>query len=110
MTIEVNRSGEVVIVKPVGRLDAASAPEFDQECQAHVKAGCKTMIADLSELTYVSSLGLRSFVSAGKELQARGGGLMVSGMKGMVKEVFTITQLISVFAVYDSVESALRSV
>jgi anti-anti-sigma factor len=96
-------------MKVSGRLDAANAAEFDKQCLTVINTGIKTLIVDLSGVAYVSSLGLRSFVSAGKEMQSRDGKLILVGLKGMVKEVFTITQFISLFPVFDTVDAALQN-
>jgi anti-anti-sigma factor len=61
----------------------------------------------LGELTYFSSMGLRSFVALGKTLQGKGGALRLCRLNGLVKQVFEITGLSQVFPVYESVEAAL---
>ena len=52
-------------------------------------------------------MGLRSFVSVGKTLQAKGGALRICRVNGLVKQVFEITGLSQIFLVYESVEAAL---
>jgi anti-anti-sigma factor len=64
-------------------------------------------VVDLGDLSYVSSMGLRSFVSIGKTLQGKGGALRLCRLNGLVKQVFEITGLIRSFPVYESVEAAL---
>jgi anti-sigma B factor antagonist len=90
-----------------GRMDAENAPQFEQKCRACIAEGLSGVIVDLGELTYVSSMGLRAFVSAAKAFQDKGGALRICRLKGLVKQVFEITGLLERFPVYESVEAAL---
>ena len=99
-------SDRVVLVVS-GRMDAENAPEFEDRCNACIAAGHTVLVADLSGLAYVSSMGLRSFLSVAKTLQSKGGALRLCCLKGLVKQVFEITGLMQVFSVYESVESAV---
>jgi anti-anti-sigma factor len=99
-----------VVLKVAGRMDAVHATTFEEECKTWVARGVATLIVDLSELTYVSSLGLRSFVVVGKLQQENGGGFRLCCLTGLVKQVFEITRLNSVFPIHESVEAALARV
>jgi anti-anti-sigma factor len=90
-----------------GRMDAENAPQFEQQCRACIAEGINVLIVDLEGLAYVSSMGLRSFISLAKTLQDKGGALRICCLNGLVKQVFEITGLSQVFPVYDSVEAAL---
>lgn len=90
-----------------GRMDAESAPQFDHECSALVTEGLTVIIVDLGGLTYVSSMGLRSFVALAKTLQIKKGELRLCRLQGLVKQVFEITGLIHSFPVYESLDAAI---
>jgi len=99
-------SGQIVLMVS-GRMDAENAPEFEEQCKECVAEGHTTLVADLSGLSYVSSMGLRIFLSVAKTLQAKGGTLRLCGLSGLVKQVFEITGLMQVFSVYQSVDAAV---
>jgi anti-anti-sigma factor len=101
-----NISDQVVLVLS-GRMDADSAPLFDHECNACLAEGLKVLVADLGALTYVSSMGLRSFVAIAKTLRDKGGELRLCRLQGLVKQVFEITGLIRSFPVYESLDAAV---
>lgn len=103
---ETQVSGRVVLIVS-GRMDAENASIFEEECMRCVAKGDTTLVADLGGLTYISSIGLRSFLSVTKTLQSKGGALRLYGLRGLVKQVFEITGLLQVFSVYDTVESAV---
>src|ERR1700732_2772454 len=52
-----------------GRMDAETAPQFEQQCRVCIAEGHAGLVVDLGELTYISSMGLRSFVSVAKTLR-----------------------------------------
>jgi anti-anti-sigma factor len=88
-------------------MDAESAPQFDEQCNICIAEGLEVLVADLGELTYVSSMGLRSFVAAAKALREKGGELRLCRLRGLVKQVFEITGLIRSFSVYESPDAAV---
>ena len=99
-------SGQVVFLVS-GRMDAENAPQFEEQCKASIAEGLTSLVVDMGELTYISSMGLRSFVSLGKMLRDKGGALRLCRLNGLVKQVFEITGLLGSFPVYESVEAAL---
>ena len=96
-----------MVILVAGRMDAENAPQFEQQCRACIAEGVSSLVVDLGELTYVSSMGLRSFVALGKTLQGKGGALRLCRLNGLVKQVFEITGLSQIFPIYESVEAAL---
>jgi stage II sporulation protein AA (anti-sigma F factor antagonist) len=54
-------------------------------------------------------MGLRSFITIGKMAQEKGGRLRLCRLAGLVKQVFEITRLSSIFPMHDSLESALAT-
>jgi anti-anti-sigma factor len=110
MTIESSSRGKVAVIRVAGRMDAESAPQFDQACQAAIDGGAAHLVLGLAEIQYVSSMGLRSFLSAAKTIQKSGGKMLLCGMKGLVKEVFDLTRLTPLFPMFDSTEAAIESI
>ena len=110
MTIEQKQVAGQVVLLVSGRMDAESAPDFEKTCRTSIAEGHTGLVVDLGELTYVSSMGLRSFISVAKMLQDKEAGLRICRLRGLVKQVFEITNLLGLFRVYDSVEAALTGV
>ena len=107
MTVEQKQVEGRVVLLVSGRLDAESAPQFEQKCRACIAEGVTVLVVDLGELTYVSSMGLRSFIAIAKTLQEKHGALRICRLQGLVKQVFEITGLLDMFRVYESVDAAL---
>jgi anti-anti-sigma factor len=110
VTIESTQNGPNVVLKAIGRMDAGNAQAFEEACTGWVNRGSKNLIIDMSELAYVSSMGLRAFVVIGKLLQEKGGTLRLSAVTGLVKQVFEITRLSNAFPMHESVDAALADV
>jgi anti-anti-sigma factor len=104
-----NKVDQVVTIKVTGRMDAVTAPGFEQECGRWIDRGESDLIVDLSALDYISSAGLRVILGVGKKIKGTGGALVFGGMSGMVKEVFEISGFSSIFPIHESVESALAA-
>lgn len=79
-----------IIVKPVGSLDTATAPELERQL-GPVLARCgKDLMFDLAGLKFISSAGLRVFSIVRKQLKERGGQASFINMQPQITEVFEI--------------------
>jgi anti-anti-sigma factor len=107
LSIQRTQVSDQVVLIVSGRMDAENAVQFEEKCKECIDEGHTSVVADLSGLAYVSSMGLRSFLSEAKTLQSKGGALRLCCLKGLVKQVFEITGLMQAFSVYESVESAV---
>jgi anti-sigma B factor antagonist len=107
MTIDRTQIGGKVVLHVAGRMDAESAAHLEGECDSCISEGTTSLVLDLGDLSYVSSMGLRSFVGIAKKLKSKGGELRICRLTGLVRQVFEITRLNQVFPMYESVESAL---
>ncbi|HON99306.1 MAG TPA: STAS domain-containing protein [Syntrophales bacterium] len=109
MEIEKRKEGGVLIASVRGRIDAVTAPDFDQAAAEIVAAGEKTLILETGGLEYISSAGLRSILALAKALKAREGRVVFAGLTGGPKNVFKISGFETIFAAYDTVEEALKN-
>ncbi len=107
MTIDRTQIGGKVVLHVAGRMDAESAALLEGQCDFCISEGMTSLVIDLGDLSYVSSMGLRSFVGIAQKLKSKGGELRICRLTGLVRQVFEITRLNQVFPMYESVESAL---
>ena len=106
MNIETSVQGHTAIVVLTGRMDADHAATFEQACAGLV--GTRHIVADLNALTYVSSMGLRSFLAIAQSRKAAGGEFVLVGLGGFVKQVFDLTRITALMRTAASVEGALE--
>ena len=110
LTVESTIQGKAAVVHLSGRVDEKGAPEFESACAKHLSNGMTHVVLDLSELQYVSSMGIRSFIRLKKLAEEQGGALLLCGLKGFVKEVFDVTHVTELFPLFDSTDAALASI
>lgn len=109
MEISVRDEQGFTVVSVSGRLDAGTAQTLEKSCANLISEGKSKVVLNLSDLEYVSSAGLRSVLTVAKKLKAVSGSLVLCGLHGLVKEVFSISGFDSFFPVYESVESAIEN-
>lgn len=106
MEIKEEKRGKVKIVGLRGRLDASSSPGVEKQLQALIQ-GEDRLVLDFSELTYISSLGLRVLIVVAKNVQKVNGKLALAGLNDHIYEIFRIAHFTSIFSIYPSCEEAV---
>jgi len=107
MEISEETRGSVKIVGLQGRLDANSSPVVERQLQALLEQGEERLVLDLSGLTYISSLGLRVFISLAKRIQSANGRLALTGLSDHIYEIFKIAHFTSIFSIYPKCDEAV---
>ncbi len=74
-----------------------------------LEAGARNILLELSGVTTVDSSGIGEMVNAYTTVTNRGGKLKLVGLPPKVSDILQITQLITVFEVYDDEAEALAS-
>lgn len=105
VTFRKEKNATVISVK--GRMDALCFMDFERILDEQIGAGENRFIIDFTDLDYISSAGLQCILAAAKKLEPRGGDLLLSGLKGTVREVFDISGFSSIFTIADSLDEAL---
>ena len=88
----VHEQGDEVTVRPRGELDLQSAPEVRDVVQAARRGHIARVRLDLSEVTFIDSVGLSMLVSAHQRLDADGVPLVVV-VPAMLRRLFDISGL-----------------
>ena len=109
MELKISKIGEVVTIILEGRIDANVAPDIEQKALSLISEGSCELVADLSNVLFISSAGLRALITALKEAKRKKGDLRLAGVKGMVMEVFDITGFSSIFKIYENAEESIKS-
>ena len=89
MQINYNKEAEKLTVAPEGRLDTATALEFEKTL-GELLNGVSDLILDMKKVTYVSSAGLRVLLKLQK-IMFNQGKMKLIGVNDTVKEVLEIT-------------------
>lgn len=82
-----------------GRLDTAASQQFSTDMQPLMEHADKHIILDCTNLEFISSSGLRLFLTLRKASMAKKGEVTLLGMKPDVKQVFALTGFLSMFKI-----------
>ncbi|MBQ6142677.1 MAG: STAS domain-containing protein [Kiritimatiellae bacterium] len=96
MNIEKKLENGRLVVAISGRLDTNTSPDLEGELKLD---GVSEVDFDFAALEYISSAGLRVLMATQKAMMAAGGKMSVANPNAMVKGVFDMTGLSSVFTI-----------
>ena len=74
-----------------------------------IAEGKTRFVVDFSELSYISSAGLRVLLSTAKKLKPLGGLAVFANLQDNVLEVFEMTGFSTILGLHDSVDAALAA-
>ncbi len=97
------------IVMPDGRLDSTASRTLETALQAQLDVTHTRLVIDMSRVQYISSSGLRVFVSIWRRAQKQGGNIALTGLSPRVREVFQISGFDTLFTIASSMEEAAAS-
>ena len=110
MKIEVRHREGVTIIAPKGKITIGVGDIALREAvHEALDAGANSTLVDLAEVTTIDSSGIGELVSAFTMVANRGGKLKLYQLPPKVSDILQITQLISVFDVYDDEAEAVES-
>ena len=98
MTINFEKNGTTLTVKPEGRLDSANSPDFEQRLEQEMD-GITQLIIDLEMVEYVSSGGLRVLLGAQQEMEDRGGAMKVIHVNSHIMQIFDMVGFLDIITV-----------
>jgi anti-anti-sigma factor len=107
MNITKRKEKNIMVISVKGRMDAVTAPEFEKDIIDLISKGENNFIINCSKLEYISSAGLRSILSAAKQLKEKKGEILFAELQSSVHEVFKIAGFYSIFQAYDTEEDAI---
>ena len=82
-----------------GRLDTPAAAKAQQEIAPLLEAADKEITLDCTNLEYISSSGLRLFLTIRKETAAKGGKVIIENINDDIKKVFMMTGFFNLFEI-----------
>jgi anti-anti-sigma factor len=110
MNFTVAREKDTVIVKPIGRLDSITSPDFEKKLSEYLKTPSCNMLIDFDELDYISSAGLRVVLNAAKVYREVDWQFAACNMQDHVREVFEISGFDSFITIYDSIGEFMKRI
>jgi len=110
--LEVEDIGEVTVVNFTDKkiLDEQTIQIIGEQLFSLVdESGRRKLLLNFSNVDYLSSAALAKFITLNRKVSQAGGRLVMCSIDPQIREVFEITKLNKVFAIYAGEQEALQS-
>ncbi len=94
LRIVASRDGDTATFTLSGELDPHTAPMLADELDEAINGGAATVVLHLAELSFIDSSGLRVVISAHRQLDEKGGRLVLRSPSDTVRRLLEITGLL----------------
>lgn len=108
--INQRREGDVTVLDLKGRIRISGGTlVLHKAIRCLVDEGKTKILLNLAGVTHIDSVGLGELISSQVTLSNRGGGIKLIHLTERIRDLMTITKLLTVFDVYDNEPDALTS-
>ena len=110
MKVEAKHEFGVTILEPKGKITIGVGDVALRNAVAEaLEAGARNILVNLEQVTTMDSSGIGELVSAFTTVTNRGGKLKLLKLPPKVMDILQITQLVTVFEIFDNQQEALDS-
>ncbi len=106
MSLKVETDGDIVVVRPVGRVDAVTVTALQEGIDEALRENPLNVVIDMIDVPYISSAGLRVFIRVAKTMNAASGKLAVCNLNDNARQVFDLAGFDKILTLCDDLESA----
>ncbi len=99
MIFDIQEQNGAMLAVVSGRLDTPAAVKAQQEITPLLENADKVITLDCTNLQYISSSGLRLFLTIRKESSAKGGKVIIENINDEIKKVFMMTGFFNLFEI-----------
>ncbi len=107
MDIQIKQLKRASLVKISGRVDSSTAPDLEKALKELMEQGQFRIVVDMSDLSFISSAGLRVLISTAKTCRRwNRGDVYLASLPQHIMETFELAGLTRVFKIFpDAVEA-----
>ena len=102
MEVKIVTEGTTTTVSFIGRLDTPVSQEVAAKVEPVLEKADGIIVLDCKEMSYISSSGLRIFLTVRKAAAAKGGRVIVRDMNPDIRNVFMMTGFLNLFEIQES--------
>jgi anti-sigma B factor antagonist len=99
MIFNIEEQPQGILSTVSGRLDTPAAVKAQQEIAPLLEHADQVITLDCKDLEYISSSGLRLFLTIRKEAAAKGGKVIIENISEEIKKVFMMTGFFNLFEI-----------
>lgn len=97
MAFDIKADKNEVKVNLEGKIFVEDAAQLREKLLDLIGTGYRRFVINMSQATYIDSSGLGVLVAIHKRAIEHGGGVVIQGLQGAVRELFLMTRLNKVF-------------
>jgi len=101
--------GGGVVVVLAGRVDTDTAAALESRLSEVIEGGEAKLVIDLADVDYLNSVGIRVFLKASKQAQARDGRIVLCGVRPALRQVFELSGFAPVLALAETRDLAVAA-
>ncbi len=107
-TIRKEVRGDVVVLRMSGQMREIGADALRDELDGLLAGGSYKLVFDLSDISFISSVGLGQMMRAYRTASSNGGFVRIVNPQPLVEEVFRFTKLHKLLQIYPTVDAAIQ--
>jgi anti-sigma B factor antagonist len=102
--------GDVGVLSLKGKLlGYPETDELNDEIRGFLGSGTKKIVIDMGGVSWLSSMGVGALMRSFTTVTNNSGSLKLARMTDKARGLFTMTQLIKVFDIYETIDEAIES-
>lgn len=102
----VKRKEYAYIVKLNGSLDSDTSQDLEKELDEIINKETKTIIFDMGNVTYISSIGIGLIMKTKKALENNGAAFAMTNLQPQIKKVFDAVKILPIIDILDDMPEA----
>jgi anti-anti-sigma factor len=107
MEMQHNDLGNVRRIVLAGRMDTAGVDLIETRFGASIVPAGRNTVVDISQVTFLASMGIRMLISTTRSLSRKGGKIALYGATPAVREVIDTVALTDIIPLADSEDEAI---
>jgi anti-sigma B factor antagonist len=109
MELDMKYEKGIGVIRIAGELDAQTAPQLTRFFEEHYSENSVNYVADLQDLAYSSSAGIRIFLGLARNLRQNNGDLRIGGVQPQVDKIFKLSKFDKIVKIFPAVSDAVNS-
>jgi anti-anti-sigma factor len=93
----------VRVVRPTGVLDVTTCERLRREIMGVIDTGCRNVVVDCQDLTFMDSSGLAALVLASQKVREANSKLAICSINQQIEMLFTLSSMDDIFEIYPSI-------
>lgn len=107
LDIPAEYDGDVLVLRPNGRIDGATAKEYEDALLDRIASGDNKILMNCGEVDYISSAGLRVLLMAARRAGEASGAFALCAVKDHVNDVFKYSGFAGIIPIHTDQDEAL---